>query len=249
MKADPSEKRRCHAGELMSWTKSLALALVLVFLFLRPFVVQAYHVCSGPMENTLLTGDFLLVDKLAFGGSSLHKIPFTEIDLPCFRIPGYDNPTRGEIIVFDSPDGRAEDYVKRCVAVPGDTVEMRHKILYINHLAQDEPYALHLDSSVRQGANRLYRPGEYGWQYDYLTAGKKKDFGNSYRPTRDNFGPLVVPEGKYFCLGDNRDLSYDSRFWGFVDRETIKGRPVLITYSWNKKSRLPRFERVGRILQ
>ena len=227
----------------------MGLAFAIVFFLLRPFVVQAYHVPTGSMEKTIFIGDFLLVNKLAYGGVSPHEIPFTDFELPHFRMPGYDSPARGDIVVFEPPFEAPADYVKRCVAVGGDTVEMRDKVLYINHKPQNETYVHHADPRIRGQANRLFGVSNFSWQYDYLTGEKKEELGGHYNPTRDNFGPLVVPEGKYFCLGDNRDLSSDSRFWGFVDRELIKGRPVLIHFSWDKKGSLPRFDRIGRIIK
>ncbi|MFC1614895.1 signal peptidase I [Gemmatimonadota bacterium] len=249
MKNNHPVNKETGSATLVEWLRSLGLTFALFFLLLRPFVVQAYHVPTGSMEGTILIGDFLLVNKLAYGGISPHKVPFTDFELPCFHMPGYDSPGKGDIVVFKPPVDSPADYVKRCVAVGGDTVEMRDKVLYINHQPQDETYLRHADPQVRGRVNRLYGVGHFSWQYDYLIDEKKKEPGGFYSPTRDNFGPLVVPEGKYFCLGDNRDVSSDSRFWGFVDRELIKGRPMLIHFSWDKKGRLPRFDRIGRIIQ
>ncbi|MBN2288832.1 MAG: signal peptidase I [Candidatus Glassbacteria bacterium] len=234
---------------LLEWVKSIALAFALVFLLLRPFVVQAYHVPTGSMETTLRIGDYLLVNKLVFGGTSPRDLPFTELELPGFHMPGLYHPDRGDIVVFEDPFDRSEDYVKRCVAVPGDTVEMRDKVLYINQVPQTEPYVRHEDPQLRRNGNRSYGVGTFAWQSDYLARDGSGGPGGGYLPTRDNFGPLVVPGGKYFCLGDNRDVSFDSRFWGFVDREAIKGKPMIITFSWDKDRRLPRLERVGRVIQ
>ena len=249
MKKSQSRKKYREFSGLVQWTRAFGLAFILFFLFIRPFLVQAYHVPTGSMESTLLVGDFLLVNKLAYGGTSAHKLPFTDFELPHFRLPGYDTPEKGDIIVLEYPFDRSQDFVKRCVAVAGDTVEMRDKVLYINHLPQVEPYVQQLDAQTRRSENRLYSASTFAWQYDYMTADRKKELKAGYRPTRDNFGPLFVPEGKYFCLGDNRDLSSDCRFWGFVDRELIKGRPMIIHFSWDQKHRLPRFARIGRIIQ
>ena len=249
MKRSQSRKKFSDSSGLGEWTRSFAVAFIFFFLFIRPFMVQAYHVPTGSMESTLLIGDFLLVNKLAYGGISPHRLPFIDFELPHFRLPGYDTPKKGDIIVFEYPFDRSQDFVKRCVAVAGDTVEMRDKVIYINHLPQAEPYVQHLDAQIRRSGNRLYSAGAFAWQYDYLTADRKKELEAGYRPTRDNFGPLFVPEGEYFCLGDNRDLSSDCRFWGFVERELIKGRPMIIHFSWDDKHRLLRFGRMGRVIQ
>ena len=134
---------------MKEWVKSLGLAFVL-FLIIRTFLVQAFKIPTGSMENTLLVGDFLLVNKLAYGATTPSKIPFLDVELPNFRVPGYDSPNQGDIIVFEYPLDRTLDFVKRCVAVSGDTVEMRDKILYINHIPQDEPYVQHADPEIQR---------------------------------------------------------------------------------------------------
>lgn len=233
---------------MKEWVKSLGLAFVL-FLVIRTFLIQAFKIPTGSMESTLLVGDFLLVNKLAYGAATPRKLPFLSVELPNFRLPGYDTPKRGTIIVFEYPLDYSLDYVKRCVATSGDTVEMRDKVLYINNIYQDEPYVQHTDPIVyRPDSNRWPDSGKFGWQYQYLTEEAQDTFKERYQPTRDNLGPIVVPEGKYFCLGDNRDASSDSRFWGFVDREHIKGRPIILYFSLNHHW-LPRFSRIGYIIQ
>jgi len=233
---------------MRNFIQQLGLVLVL-FLLIRTFLVESFMISSGSMENTLLVGDFLVVNKVAFGAATPGKLPIIDIKLPRFRLPGYDNPGRGEIVVFEYPLDRSLDFVKRCVAESGDTVEMRDKAFYINGIAQVEPYAWHADPHMLRNENRLFNIRNFDWQYPYLTEAKKKESEEPYLPTRDNFGPLVVPQGKYFCLGDNRDQSSDSRFWGFVDREHIKGRPIVLYFSLDSRHRLPRFGRIGKIIQ
>jgi len=234
---------------LKEWVKSLGLAFVL-FLVIRTFLVQAFKIPTGSMESTLLVGDFLLVNKLAYGATTPRKLPFLSVELPNFRLPGYDTPKRGDIVVFEYPLDHSLDFVKRCVATAGDTVEMRDKILYINNIYQDEPYVQHIDPNVyRTSSNRWPDSGKFGWQYQHLTEESKDKFQERYQPTRDNFGPVVVPEDKCFCLGDNRDASSDSRFWGFVDGSLIKGRPIILYFSWDHSHWLPRFSRIGHIIQ
>ena len=228
--------------------KQIVLVLVL-FLLIRTFVVESFVISSGSMEDTLLVGDFLIVNKVAFGAATPGKLPVIGLELPRFRLPGYDDPGRGEIVIFEYPLDRSLDFVKRCVAESGDTVQMRDKVLYINGVAQAEPYVSHSETRMLRNENRLFHVRNFDWQYLYLTEEEKNNHREPYLPTRDNFGPLVVPQGKYFCMGDNRDHSSDSRFWGFVDREQIKGRPIVLYFSWNSRHWLPRFGRIGKIVQ
>jgi signal peptidase I len=211
------------------WIKSFLIALGL-FLIIRTFVVEAFRIPTGSMERTLLVGDFLLVNKLAFGAA----IPGTPA-----RLPAFSAPARGDIIVFVPPHEAGKNYVKRLVGLPGDTLEMRRKTLYVNGRPQDEAWASHSDPGD------IYVSAMF-WQCAYTAAA-----GANCRPTRDNWGPLVVPAGHYFVLGDNRDDSEDSRYWGFVDPQAVKGRPLFIYFSYEAGSRtLPwltavRWDRIG----
>ena len=194
------------------WLRFAILTLAL-FLLIRGFVMEAFTIPTSSMEGTLLVGDFLLVNKALYGAEipGLHR-----------RLPAIREPSRGDVIVFNPPHDPHRDYVKRVVGVEGDTLEMREKILILNGVPQDESYARHLD---RRGD--AVHPS-MGWQADYLAAAHPVI---RYAPSRDNWGPLVVPPGRYFVLGDNRDNSEDSRYWGFVDRDQIKGQPWLIYLS------------------
>ncbi len=231
---------------MKEWVKSLGLAFIL-FLLIRTFLVQAFKIPTGSMESTLLVGDFLLVNKLAYGATTPHRLPWLGMELPELSIPGYDSPGRGDIVVFEYPFDRSLDYVKRCVAVAGDTVEMRNKVLYINSVPQDEPYAQYLDPTIYRKGENTFFASNFSWQFDYLTEKTDGRVGE-YRPTRDNFGPLAVPENKYFCLGDNRDHSSDSRYWGFVDRKLIEGTPMILYFSWDSGQLFPRFNRIGHLI-
>jgi signal peptidase I len=214
------------------WVRSVLFALVLL-LFIRTFLVEAFRIPTGSMENTLLIGDFLLVNKAVFGA----QIPILHTHLPAFA-----QPRRGEVVVFVPPHDPSKYYVKRLIGVPGDTVEMRDKQLYVNHRLQDEPY-------VYAGGHSLDAPApSMFWQCDYRPA----QMHRRCRPTRDNWGPVVVPKGRFMMLGDNRDDSEDSRYWGFVERSAIKGRPLFIYYSFDasKPRALPwlteiRWNRIG----
>ncbi|HEX7119324.1 MAG TPA: signal peptidase I [Longimicrobiales bacterium] len=216
------------------WIKSIAIAVVL-FLVIRTFIVEAFRIPTGSMEKTLLVGDFLLVNKAVYGA----QLPGTGIHLPAF-----DSPQRGDIVVFTPPHEPDKNYVKRLVGVPGDTLEMRDKVLYINGEPQVEPYVQHTDPSGQS----IHLPDMY-WQRNYLAPGVDPD---QYHPTRDDWGPIVVPEGHYFMLGDNRDDSEDSRYWGFVEEDAIKGEPLFIYYSFDPNVLRPfpwiteiRWDRIG----
>jgi signal peptidase I len=188
---------------------------ILLFLVIRTFVVEAFKIPTGSMENTLLVGDFLLVNKAVYGAD----IPTTHL-----RLPAFAEPRREDVVVFLPPHEPDKNYVKRIVGVPGDTLEMRDKVLYVNGREQPEPFARHFDPFSDPWDPRME------WQRDHLLRGKRD--WNAYRPTRDTWGPILVPEGKYFALGDNRDNSEDSRYWGFFDGSQIKGRPMFVYYSF-----------------
>lgn len=194
--------------------RSLGVAFVL-FLILRTFILQTFYITSGSMEDSLLVGDFLVVNRAAIGG----RIPFTQ-----WHVPGYSEPHRGDIIVFDPPHTDEFRLVKRLVGMPGDTLEMREAVLYRNGEAQDEPYVKHAPEPD-QGHPSM------GWQREHLVEGVE---AASYRPTRDNWGPIVIPEGHYFTLGDNRDMSLDSRYWGLLEEWRVEGRVALIYWSYDR---------------
>ncbi|HYW09794.1 MAG TPA: signal peptidase I [Longimicrobium sp.] len=201
---------------MWEWTKAICTAIVL-FLGVRTFVVEAFKIPTGSMEGTLLVGDFLLVNKAVYGA----EIPIAHTRLPSFKHPG-----RGDVVVFLPPHDPERNYVKRIVGVGGDTLQMRDKVLFLNGAELPEPYARHVD--------RLSDPleMEMEWQRDFLLGSLRER--RRYRPTRDNWGPIVVPPGKLFALGDNRDNSEDSRYWGFLDESAVKGRPIFVYYSFEK---------------
>ena len=206
-------------SSLVEWGKSLAIAIVL-FLFIRSFLIHTFVIISGSMEETLLVGDLLLVNRAAVGS----QVPGTS-----WRIPGYSKLERGDILVFDPPPEEDLQLVKRLKGLPGDTVEMRDKTLYVNGEAQDEPYVQHTDT--RDDAHPWMT-----WQEEFLLPGSSN---GAYTPSRDNWGPLVIPEDRYFMLGDNRDTSLDSRYWGFLEGWRLEGRAVMVYFSYNKASLRP----------
>lgn len=200
---------------MWEWFKAISTAIVL-FLLVRTFVVEAFKIPTGSMEGTLLVGDFLLVNKAVYGA---------EVPIVGGQLPAFDAPDRGDVIVFVPPHDPAKNYVKRLVGLPGDTLGMRDKLLYINGEPQIEPYVRHIDPLSDPHDPRMM------WQAGYLIPG---EWETPYRPTRDNWGPIEVPPGKFFAMGDNRDKSDDSRYWGFVDAGSVKGQPMFVYYSFQR---------------
>ena len=237
------------AGDVAwDWAKSIGAAVIL-FLVLRTFLVQTFVITSSSMEETLLVGDFLILSKLAYGPT----VPFTEM-----RLPGYTDPEAGDVVVFRPPHDPDLDVVKRLVGAPGDTLEMRDKVLHINGVPQAEPYARHSDTQGdvahpwmqwQCGRNVDLSPDISG-AYRIQGEGYGTN-GDECRPTRDNWGPVVVPDGHFFMMGDNRDDSVDSRYWGFLDGQKIRGEALMIYYSYDPRLLRPlaflRNMRPGRI--
>ncbi len=210
-------------GRLREYVEAFVVAL-LIALVVRTLVVQAFKIPSGSMENTLLVGDHIFVNKFIYG----YHIPYTK-----GRILEFRHPKRGDIIVFEFPEDPSKDFIKRVVGVPGDTVEIRNKVLYVNGAPVRENYVRYADG-----------PGVEG-----------------IPPARDNAPALRVPPGKLFVMGDNRDRSYDSRFWGFVDTDKVVGKALFIYFSvdWSRRRYIPLYEvwrwpefvrwsRIGRVL-
>lgn len=220
------------ANPVVEWIKSIAIAVVL-FLVLRSFLVQTFVITSGSMEGTLLVGDMLVVNRAAIGS----RVPATNI-----RIPGYSEPNLWDVLVFDPPHEETLKLIKRLVGMPGDTLEMRNRALYRNGQVVNEPYVIH--SNVADETHPWME-----WQRDYVTSDMDR---NAYSPTRDTWGPLVVPEEHYFMLGDNREQSLDSRYWGLLEGWRLEGRAMFTYFSYNKGSYRPfpwiREVRWGRVL-
>lgn len=208
-----SEKRQSGKtkSRLRENIEAIALAVILA-LFIRTFVVQAFKIPSGSMKQTLLIGDHILVNKFIYG-VKLPLIGKTVIPV--------SEPKRGDIIVFKFPEDPDKDFIKRVVALPGDVVEIRDKDVWINGKKENHPFGYHTDPVVIPGGNQ----------------------------PRDNFGPVTVPKGSLFVLGDNRDHSYDSRFWGYVDLKAVKGKAFIIYWSWNKEDFGVRWTRIGKLLR
>ena len=216
----PAPENMSLAQRTWEWFKSLAVIIVL-FLVIRTFLVQTFVITSGSMEDTLEVGDFLLISKAAYGA----VIPGTEA-----RLPGYTDPQRGDIIVFRAAHEPRMDLVKRLIGLPGDTVAMVDGVLHLNGEPQDEPYL-----REAAGAQDVTHPA-FDWQREFLAS---EALDGVYRPTLHNWGPIVVPERRYFALGDNREQSLDSRFWGFVEAAKVKGRAVFLYWSYDGESLRP----------
>jgi len=233
-------------SRLREYSEAIIIALVLA-LTIRAFIVQAFKIPSSSMVPTLLVGDHILVNKFIYG----FRLPFTET-----RLLIYKQPKRGDIIVFSFPKNRekrectsllqnlisrlqstidngnpaylfhddCKDFIKRVIAIGGDKVEIRDKKVYVNGIPLAESYIIHNDDTV---------------------------LSNNVAP-RDNYGPVVVPRGKFFVMGDNRDQSFDSRFWGFVDMDDIKGKAFIIYWSWNDNGNIlnkVRWTRIARLIR
>ena len=188
------------------------LVAILLALFIRTFVVQAFKIPSGSMKDTLLIGDHILVNKFIYGV----KLPYLQKVIIPFK-----HPQRGDIIVFKFPIEPEKDFIKRVVGVAGDVIEGRNKTIYVNGKPLVENYTIKTDPHI-------------------FPAGTQ---------ARDNFGPITVPENSLFVMGDNRDQSFDSRFWGFVDLRMVSGKAFMIYWSWNTDKFSVRWNRIGHLLE
>ena len=209
--APPQPTTSSFGSDLISSLQSL-MGTVVIAIFVITFIVQAFQIPSESMENTLLVGDYLLVNKLCYGGAGLgdHVMPYQKI-------------RRGDIIVFHYPVDPQQHFVKRVIGLPGDRLRMVNKKVLINGKALDEPYVRFLEP-----ANNLYRDDFP--RTDIPAPNMEGSWWLQMRKLVED-GELIVPQGHYFAMGDNRDDSQDSRYWGFVPQENIIGRPLLIYWS------------------
>ena len=210
-KSERTDKAPKKKGALRENIEAIVVAIILA-LFIRTFVVQAFKIPSGSMKDTLLIGDHILVNKFIYGV----KVPFIKKTM----IP-INNPKQGDIIVFEFPEDPSKDFIKRVVGIPGDVIEIRNKKLFVNNSLVKNGHGVYKDSKI---------------------------FPAQAQP-RDNLGPINVPKGKLFVMGDNRDFSYDSRFWGFVDLIAVKGKAFIIYWSWDKENFGVRWNRLGDLLK
>lgn len=208
MTEETSQPKR--KSTIREYIEAILIALLLA-LFIRTFVVQAFKIPSGSMLNTLLIGDHILVNKFIYG----IKDPFSGNTWIPVKKPG-----RGDVVVFKYPLNPSQDYIKRVIGTEGDQIEIKNKKVYVNGEPQDDSYAIFLDSKI-------------------LPAGEQG---------RDNMGLKTVPANSLFVMGDNRDNSYDSRFWNFVELKAVKGKAFIFYWSWDKKNFSVRWNRIGHLI-
>ncbi|MFC1501753.1 signal peptidase I [Elusimicrobiota bacterium] len=219
-----NEKPKKIYAEILDWLET-GWSAVLLAAFIMYFFIQAFKIPSGSMRETFLEGDHLFVNKFVYG----FRIPFTDGK----KFWTMCNAKHGDILVFDCPPPALsdeekqkrikKDFVKRCIALGGDKVEIKNKKVYVNDSFIEEPYIQHVDRGIYPVVKIIESQNEYqnAWEQ-----GRFNIF--SQNVVRDNFGPIIVPENHYFVMGDNRDRSFDSRFWGPLPKNKIKGSPLII---------------------
>ncbi|NOX33915.1 MAG: signal peptidase I [Deltaproteobacteria bacterium] len=211
-----AEKKKKSA--LRENIEAIVIAIIIA-MFIRTFIIQAFKIPSGSMLQTLQIGDQILVNKFIYGV----KIPFTDGK----TLIQVENPKKGDIVVFKFPEDPSKDFIKRVIATGGDTLEIREKKIYVNgKLVDGKPYAVYGDSTI-------YPPY----------------YPDPNKARRDNLQKITIPENKIFVMGDNRDNSYDSRFWGFVDLTAVRGKAIIIYWSWNKNKFGVRWNRLGHLIK
>ena len=213
--AESPTPQKSQAREL---GEALLIAFILAML-IRTFVIQAFKIPSGSMEDTLLIGDHLLVSKYSYGIHIPNEIPFFGTQLFPDYIFFQKVPQRGDIIVFKYPGDPKKDFIKRVIGLPGETLEVIRQRVYINGQLMEDPYAQH---TVLPGPDPVF--------------------------PRDNMGPVRVPEGHVFMMGDNRENSSDSRMWGFLDINMIRGKAQMIYWSWDSPDTSLRWRRLGKFI-
>jgi len=234
----PTQKSQKRFKDFM---EGLFVALIAA-LIIRQFIVQAYTIPTSSMEKTLLVGDFLLVNKFVYGMQTPDwiGIPYTRIGVRIpwdyvYRFPGIKDPEPYDVFIFRYPKDPYMDYIKRCVAVPGQTVQLINKKLFVDSLAFPNPPKMQfLDRNVHKAEQGKYYQGETMF----------RNLGS-----RDNFGPLTLPEKSYWAMGDNRDNSLDSRFWGFVPYTHVVGQALIIYFSVESEFPFVRGGRIGQVIR
>ncbi len=225
--AEPASRYRKSVWR--EYAEAIIVAMLLAFA-IRVFVVQAFKIPSGSMIPTLMIGDHILVSKLSYGlqWPADCRLHMSFPPMTCYTsktVIEFGEPQRGDIIVFRYPEDEDKDFIKRIIGVPGDRIEIRSKVVFINgEPLNDQDYTQRIDPGVIDG---------------------------TINP-RDNFGPVSVPTGSYFVMGDNRDQSLDSRFWGFVSEEKIRGKAFRIYWSWSGQGgwqQWVRWDRLGKAIQ
>ena len=217
---DPTEKTQTPKKSIArEYTEAILIALLLALL-IRTFIVQAFKIPSGSMKKTLLIGDHILVSKFSYGTHIPNEIPFINIKLFDDIVLFSKVPKRGDIIVFKFPKDETRDFIKRVIGLPGDLLEVKSQKVYINNKPYEDTHARHTDSP-----------------------------SDSPLVPRDDFGPILVPDDHVFVMGDNRENSQDSRYWGYLNVKKIRGKALIIYWSWDRIKSWVRFERFGKILE
>jgi signal peptidase I len=224
-----AEDQAGRKSVIREYAEAIIVAMLLAFA-IRVFVVQAFKIPSGSMIPTLLIGDHILVSKLSYGlqWPTDCKLQWAFPPVNCYAsqtVIAFGKPLRGDIIVFRFPEDEEKDFIKRIVGLPGDTVQVRNKVVFVNNEPlDDKTFTQRVDPGIIDG---------------------------TINP-RDNFGPVTVPQGAYFVMGDNRDQSLDSRFWGYVREEKIRGKAFRVYWSWNGQGNWMewvRWERFGKAIR
>jgi signal peptidase I len=271
-----NDKAGVHGKEKKSKPRELVDALIyagIVAFLIKIFLFEAFRIPTGSMENTLWVGDFLLVTKFTYGATTPRNVPFTNVRVPYVQLPGFKDPKRGDVIVFDFPGDYNEvqspevvNYIKRCVALPGDTLQIINKELFVNGEVFPNPPDIKFDNITRPEnfVNPRIFPRGMNWNEDYYGPVRVPKEGDKLQLTAGNFdawrmfivkeghtarmGPngsilvddVPLPNNEYtverdylFMMGDNRNNSLDSRFWGFMPVENIVGEALIIYWSWN----------------
>ena len=211
--------------------KSIALIVLLVFTF-RSVFFEPFRIPSGSMIPTLMIGDFILVNKFAYG----FKVPFSDFAMETFNIDldpiyffGKKNPQRGDVVVFKFPKNPAINYIKRVIGLPGDTIEMKDKVLYVNGVPLDRKQIP--GKKIMSDMDDKFK--NYNLNFYQVKTGKaehivQQDTDNLFRADYDK---IIVPQDKFFVMGDNRDFSYDSRYWGFISHKHVRGKALFVWFS------------------
>lgn len=216
--------RRSHKSVWREYAEAIIVAMLLAFA-IRVFVVQAFKIPSGSMIPTLQIGDHILVSKLSYGLQWPADCSF-KLSLPpatCYTsnmLVRFEEPQRGDVVVFRYPEDEDKDFIKRIIGLPGDIIEIKDKVVHVNgDLFEDQDYTQRVDPGLIDGSVN----------------------------SRDNFGPVTVPENSYFMMGDNRDQSLDSRFWGYVRADKIRGKAFRVYWSWSGQGEWKEWVRWDRI--
>ena len=223
-----AKQKKSKKEVIREYIKSIIIALIAA-MFLKIFVIASCAIPTGSMKDTLLIGDALLANQFVYGIRTPNQIPLINVNIPHVKLPALQQPQRGDIIIFKYPKDDKLNYVKRCIALPGQTVEIRNGDVYVDGKPEGKKQFLKREYDLTEACYCLF------YQIN-LENGKRyiirhyEGLGN----VQDNFGPLKVPEGHYFMMGDNRDNSEDSRFWGCLPFDNIVAKPLIIYFSWNK---------------